>query len=68
MIMGPKFLTQDSDRSFDDFGIFIIEYTMVIMKIIMDKILVTVTMTPNSVVGVDGGSPFVVLYCYTAKR
>ena len=58
--MGPKFLTQDSDRSFDDFGI--IEYTIGNMKIIMDKILVTVTMTPNSVVGVHGGSPFVVFY------
>ena len=40
--------------------IFIIECTMVIKKIIMDKILVTVTMTPNSVVGVHGGSREVV--------
>ena len=61
MTMGPKFLTQDSDRSFDDLGIFIIESTMRIVKIIMDQILTTV-------VGVHGWSPFVVLYCYTAIK
>ena len=32
MTMGPKFLTQDSDRSFDDLGIFI-EYTMRIVMV-----------------------------------